>query len=635
MSPSQWYWLFQQMGMPAGKQVQSPGGELPPFNIPPQVSPGNIPGYGGIYGPGETPPGPGGIPGFELPPDWEEQFGDLQNPNVPTITDPILQNFANQPPTGPPFDFRSPIYPDPWNFPNQGNSITDPYTGNPRLQIPEIGFKPNIYPYAPGTQGIPGEVPTTYDEFTSPGLSPIEPYRGITRFGEGTQIGYQPVMQPEPSPWAEPTAIPGAEEMPEPPPGVYGTELGANIPNLSDIIGGPNIPAGYGAGPGMEFGPPPASYGDFLQYQDYGGVGDIFNNPPNYVEAPPAETGVAAGGAPVNPYQFNLPGGTFALPDLWSAGSTVPTGMEFGTPAAAPPDVGSVVFGGQLDPNLAAAAYAPDAVPGNFLTQGFPDNIPTAPGVEPDVLPAEPLPSGPTIDPMTGQPYPQMPNIPINPATGLPWTAANIPGVNLTPGDRAQMILNQMRQPTNYQNLGNLTRPVTDFLSGIPGAIGDLINQPGYSSPAYLAAMGYQPGAGGTMWPGGAPSYAFGGRVNPAAANIPLPGATAGLGSFGGGSIANMGMGLGRGLLANWLRTGGRNTMSPSVPNPQAQALIINALQNNPVARQFGPVTRAQDVFLTPQLRGMVQNFLAGGRGRGAREGQTAVGVRGGGRATP
>src|SRR5262245_10646591 len=153
MSPSQWYWLFQQMGMPAGKQVQSPGGELPPFNIPPQVSPGNIPGYGGIYGPGETPPGPGGIPGFELPPDWEERGLEiLQNPNVPGITDPILQNFANQPAVGPPFQPGSGIYPTPLDWPGGFGpgfqQMYDPYTGNLRIGLPGTQM-PNIYPYAP------------------------------------------------------------------------------------------------------------------------------------------------------------------------------------------------------------------------------------------------------------------------------------------------------------------------------------------------------------------------------------------------------------------------------------------------------------------------------------------------------
>jgi hypothetical protein len=35
--------------------------------------------------------------------------------------------------------------------------------------------------------------------------------------------------------------------------------------------------------------------------------------------------------------------------------------------------------------------------------------------------------------------------------------------------------------------------------------IGNLISQPGYSSPAYLRSIGYEPGAGGAMWPGAAP----------------------------------------------------------------------------------------------------------------------------------
>jgi len=180
---------------------------------------------------------------------------------------------------------------------------------------------------------------------------------------------------------------------------------------------------------------------------------------------------------------------------------------------------------------------------------------------------------------------------------------------------------NRWNQPTNYQNVG-------DILSNIGDTFGNLINQPGYSSPAYLTAMGYEPGAGGTMWPGGSPTFAFGGQVNPAAANIPLPGAYVG---GGGGSIAGWGKGLGDLQLAHWLQTGA--IPQPAVPNPATARMMLAAMRSNPLAP---PVTLAQNnwaAWNTPAGREIIAQYLAGGgAGTAPREGQTAVGVRGGGR---
>jgi hypothetical protein len=182
--------------------------------------------------------------------------------------------------------------------------------------------------------------------------------------------------------------------------------------------------------------------------------------------APPVDTGVSAGIAQT-PYEYQLPDNPFAGP----SGLTGPLTPE--------------------EQMMAQSRYE-----ANFGQQPGQD-IPTAPGVEPDVLPAMPETGGMIT---TGQP-------------GMLDAEGNvIPGTALTPADEARLANQQVpvpppsgwNQPTNYANIPKMLGNLGRFFGGIPAALANLIRQPGYSSPAYLRSIGYQPGQGtGSLWPGG------------------------------------------------------------------------------------------------------------------------------------
>ncbi len=73
------------------------------------------------------------------------------------------------------------------------------------------------------------------------------------------------------------------------------------------------------------------------------------------------------------------------------------------------------------------------------------------------------------------------------------------------------------------RSIGRGAGAVGETIGHIPRMIGNLLSQPGYSSPEYLASIGYERGAGGAMWPGAAPD--LGGPGN---RNIGAYGATSG-----------------------------------------------------------------------------------------------------------
>ena len=151
-----------------------------------------------------------------------------------------------------------------------------------------------------------------------------------------------------------------------------------------------------------------------------------------------------------------------------------------------------------------------------------------------------------------------------SPGTGVPtqfWpsTAAGVIGNALAPG--LGTLLNPLTKAgISWVQHGGLSR-LGNLFGGIrgPGQGGSSVGaaaKSGYYDPQYLRSIGYEPGGGtGSLWPGAGPSvgvadvggYGVGGGGGSFFHDLgggrggPLPGATYGLGSFGGGNLGSFG----------------------------------------------------------------------------------------------
>jgi hypothetical protein len=242
----------------------------------------------------------------------------------------------------------------------------------------------------------------------------------------------------------------------------------------------------------------PADFGNITSPATAGGLyGGVY---PWDFNVPQAGTGVSdiPAGIAQNPYQYQLPGSNpfdaLGNADLWAGRFTAP----------------------QYDPATLSRLLG-----GSGLPPSVPEDIPTGRGVEPPVLPAQPV-TDQRVDPRT-----------------QPWTQGTLPGQTLSARD----IANMARQPTDWRN---------SPLAALGRSLGNLFSQPGYSSPDYLRSMGYQQGQGSqSLWPGGPGRFgegiATGGespgdyyRVASEGANvIPFTGGVGGAGgSFYGGNLA-------------------------------------------------------------------------------------------------
>jgi hypothetical protein len=543
MSPAQWQQWLQQVGAPSSSTAAQ-NASTPQVQAGPQ-------GFLPTSGPRVeiNPPGGGGLPGMPPVPPWEDDIfnpNTYQPPQTPMgVWDPVRWNINNSPGTsGIPFDPLSPLYPDPTLW----DSTTDPYTGQPRLNLPGV-YTPNIFPARP-----PNDVPSgPYPGSVAP-LNRVEPIP--TQFPSGAPAMSMPYRNMEP-------IQPMGMSMPAP-------DLPPITPPEQSTVGLWSGEAPQGGGgfnfntvnPFPEFTDYTAPVGDFNAVTaggtlpggaDFSGAGSLYGgiNPWDFnvpaAGGTPAPGGVGAAPAAMTPYDYNVPSNPFNAyggADLW--------GGNFTAPQYNPATLSRVLGGSGLPPS----------------GPGEPD-IPTPPGVWPDVLPAQPVgPASPTVDPVTGQPYPQMPNIPIDPRTNLPWTAqfSTIPGATMPLGQRLAM-------PTNWQDspLGALGR----FLGGIPRAVSDFFNQPGYTSPDYLRSIGYRQGQGtGSLFPGGPGRFrdvvtagdVWGGGQSPGDFQSVVGGPnvipmTGGVGGGGGSFFTSSGQGLPAFMPAN---IGGGGPVNPS-----------------------------------------------------------------------
>lgn len=322
-----------------------------------------------------------------------------------------------------------------------------------------------------------------------------------------TQISFQENVTGPPEAFG-PEPLPSPSDTPTAPPG-QGLEF------TSNVAGGPSI--------------------DTTPYQ--------YNIAPNpFVTAAPSDPNQYGG--PIGP---PLDASTaFADPNqyLGPIGPTMPP----------PPDPNvQIVTGANPNPMI---TDAPDAGAGGV--------IPAPPGVEPDVAPAVPITGPPGFGSpdfaASATPADQLPNAPgdiyATGQVGMRDASGNIiPGTALTPADAANIYNNQqfpnavpgmpssLSDPTNYGAVGQFFRDaagnIVDAAGNIVHAASDLVsniannlaNDPGYSSPSYLTSIGYTPGQGtGSLLPPEGFAGARGG---------PLPGGTAGLGSFSAGFLPN------------------------------------------------------------------------------------------------
>jgi hypothetical protein len=590
MSPAQWQQWLQQVGAPSsspppGPQVQnSPQADL--FN--PSRGGGASPWINNLFNPPYSGPDP-----------IQRNIGWNQQPNVliPTLgaanywyVDPRAGVAQGPPSWTPP---NVPITPDPMELENAAVARQTTLFNPNRQYFVEPGYG---------------------DGWTGRATS------GIRQSDVDQAIAAMQGESFSPDNSLPPPANLGPDPLyPNITPATYGPEAFTGAFGDFSALGGgaPTVPFGPSelgapAVTGADYGAAGGLYGGYYPW-------DFDVTQAGTGAAPPDTTGVGAAAVNTTPYDYNLPANPFTqmgVPDMWAGGFAAP---QY-DPAAL-----SSILGGDAS---AAAQYDPATLSRLLGGTGLPPSgeaaIPTPPGVEPPSARATAAwtPGGVPIDPVTGQPQ--------------DWTQ-NPPGATLTP--RQQMALQ-----TNWRDspLGALGR----FVGGIPGAVQNALSAPGYSSPDYLRSIGYQPGQGrDSLWPGGPGSFAgaatggespgdvyrvasaapnfipmtggvggaggsfYGGRGN---LGMSLPGSFSGLGQGGGGSISNWGMALGNTILRHWLQRGG-SIGTASEPNPAAQALFVNAFRSNPAYR-FGPVVRAQDVQLTPQLRSMIQNYLAGGR---------------------
>ena len=230
LNSDQLNWLFTQMMR---------GGDSGSVNPPPSAEPKSAAqgqsDSGGGYDPGFDPR----IPQFELPP------LEITPPGPsPGITDPVLQNFANDPRSGvgPPFQFGNPIYPDPSTMP--GGSFTpfiDPYSG-------EVAPPSSIYPYAPEQPP-----PTLYDGVPSPDIQAIP---NMGSYGQEPFLPYPNYQSPNFQEMALPTPdipTPGPTESTTAPDvsgltdvsGVTDTTPYAGMVNQIPDVPGPAVPVDF------------------------------------------------------------------------------------------------------------------------------------------------------------------------------------------------------------------------------------------------------------------------------------------------------------------------------------------------------------------------------------------------------
>lgn len=194
----------------------------------------------------------------------------------------------------------------------------------------------------------------------------------------------------------------------------------------------------------------------------------------------------------------------------------------------------------QFDPNAYGGLTAP-------TNPGIPD-FPTPPGVEPDVLPAQPFYDPGSADMLT-------PDQPVFP--GGPFQFANptnpqydaqgniIPGTGLSPQDQANMynrtnlgpqsLWDELGQPTNYPAVGQFFKDAAGNIVDATGKIiqaasnvvkdftNNIMNDPRNTTPDYLGGLGYHETPGGDMLPAGVTGPSLG------------PGDIGGYGAGGGG----------------------------------------------------------------------------------------------------
>lgn len=229
---------------------------------------------------------------------------------------------------------------------------------------------------------------------------------------------------------------------------------------------------------------------------------------------------------------------------------------------------------------------------------------------------------------VTGPPGPQYPggqfdpsayygiSTPVLQATGAPGGGGG-PGGGGAPGGGGVPNLN-VQWPGG--NVGGVPMDTAwdNFINAITG--------PGYSSPDYLASIGYVPGAGGTMWPGslipaGASPSAFQFGV--------LGGGGFGNQATSGGNLGNMGSALGALYL--------RHLMKGDYTTPQEWGQMQGlwggtAPGLRPIPGQTGPLNFTQNRALEQYWGDIFRNrgyifFPSTGRGDGR--------VPGGGERTP
>jgi hypothetical protein len=593
---------------------------------------------------GQLPPGmgPGGIPSNPFEDDF---FNPKTYPTPLAVWDPVRWNITNAPGAGSiPFNPQSPIYPNWINMPGLPGSIgtiTDPYTGNPRASIPGA-YAPNLYPARPPDDTGPLTGPAHLSRVSpiptqdiTPGPVMSMPFRPEETFGQPMDMpgpDLPPVTLDEPS-----TVNLWRGEAPTPTPtpfdprslAPYGDYTGG-VPNYSGDYYGPIGPVspepGFNlnvANPFPEFTDYTAPTPDFNAVTtggpaleagaaDYGG-GSLYGgiNPWEF-SVPTAGTGVAAAPAAMTPYDYNLPSNPFSTmgnANLWAG--------EFTAPQYDPATLSRVLGGSGLPPSAEE--------PG----------IPTAPGVWPPSLPAQP------VDVAGGQP-----------AVAGGFTPQFVPPgqPGLYQGWQNQLPFGKaLGLRTNYGNLGNMLRSgagaLGRFFSGLPGSIPALpagYNPFGGTPPGLTETNRFGGGApifrgdpsAGFVGPPVAPGGVYretlnlnplpmGGQVG--SSSVPAPGASIG-GGFGGGGPVYAGTYTSpwaRAELYRWMRGG----YTPPGPAKYPSPVLTDAwTRNAPFMRSmgFGPT-----VSLSPQQqqalaqqwgnvfreRGYVFPPTAGGRG--------------------
>lgn len=184
------------------------------------------------------------------------------------------------------------------------------------------------------------------------------------------------------------------------------------------------------------------------------------------------------------------------------------------------------------------------------------NDIPTPEGPGPIVQ----TPTDPRAPDVSLVPPPNLPFVPSdwsNPLPGgdLPWWAATIPGVNQYLTGRNIVGAGIKAGQAIYNTAGRIRQGLGNVIPNLHTP--NFASGGGYYDPSYLRSIGYEPGQGtGSLWPGGGPTggafdvggYGVGGAGGSFFHDLaggrggPLPGATFGLGSFGGDVSGLLGM---------------------------------------------------------------------------------------------